>query len=187
MIFLKICSRCHLTVSSQAVSKLVLILLPAVFLTGILGAQTIPAPASDQEVELVEIEFVIPKQKTRESALRRWITVNEGDRFENDQALQTAVDESLQELENLRVFISVSARISPVSGASESERKVVFTIEDGSTFVPVPLPLYDSNTGGVQLLYVQIWDNVGGSLIDWFTLSTLVLRGKGSGGVEVGP
>ena len=142
-------------------------------------------PAAADEVKVREIEIVVTDGNTRESAVRRWMQIQEEDVFPDDDALAAAAERDVQELVNLRVFKSVEYEIVPLD--PESDRRLVVRIQDAPTFVPVPLPLYDSNTGGLQLLYVQIWDNMFGTLTDWFSLATLTIRRDDNGKLETGP
>ncbi len=141
---------------------------------------------SAEPVTVSAVKLHIPKEKTKPSAVRRWLEVSEGRRYENDKALQDAVEQDVQELKNLKVFLSVESRITP-DPQNSSGRIVHYEITDGNTFVPIVMPLYNSNVGGIQILYVQIWDNMFGSLIDWFSLSTLFLRKNDAGKIETGP
>lgn len=146
-----------------------------------------PLMAQESEITVTELQFELTEEKTSEKALRRWVRVTEGSTFSSEEELEIRVKRDVQELTNLRVFLSVDAEILPDTSGSATDRKVVFTIVDGNTFIPIPLPLYDSNTGGLQLLYVQIWDNMFGSLTNWFSLATLTLRRNDSGKIETGP
>ncbi len=143
--------------------------------------------AQEGGLTVTDLSFIVTDGNTREKALRRWVQVTEGATFGSEEDLKAMVDRDVQELVNLRVFLSVSARILPDPEGSGGGRKVEFTIVDANTFIPIPLPLYDSNTGGIQLLYVQIWDNMFGSLTNWFSLATLTLRKDENGKIETGP
>ena len=118
--------------------------------------------------------------------MRKWTQVPEGPAFTGREELEKAVDKDVQELINLEVFLEVRAEITEIPN-DNSRVIITYYITDAFTFVPIPIPLYNSNYGGVQLLYVQIWDNVFGSLINYFHIFSLVLRGDGDDGVETGP
>ena len=142
-------------------------------------------PAFSDEVHISEITVEISGGNTREPAVRRWLEIQENDVFESDAALADAAERDVQELVNLRIFKSVDFSIVRESGGSG--RHLIITIQDAPTFVPVPMVLYDSNLGGVQILYVQIWDNMFGTLADWFSMSILTLRNGDEGKWETGP
>lgn len=170
--------------------KIVLIVL---LLMGIsrLSAQENSALPETGGLSIHELRFVVQDEKegggkTRESALRKWVSISEGVNFASIEDLQKAVDKDVQELVNLNVFLDVSAEIDRLP-SDASQIIVTYRITDGLTFIPIPLPLYNSNYGGVQLLYVQIWDNVFGSLMNYFHIFSLVVRGKDGGGLETGP
>lgn len=163
-------------------------LLMFLFLAGS-GANHLTAQQTETEagISVTRLEIAVSDGNTRETAVRRWIRITEGSEYPDDQALQYAIDGDVQELVNLRVFASVSAEFVPDPDGDADDRIVRFTIVDAPTFVPVPLPLYDSNTGGLQLLYVQIWDNMFGSLTNWFSIATLTVRKGEDGKLETGP
>jgi outer membrane protein assembly factor BamA len=149
-----------------------------------------PIAAQETEIVVDRVVIEVTNGNTREAAVRRWIKVTEGMSFSSDEELKAVVDRDVQELVNLRVFLSVKTAINDVEVDGEllvGKRQVVFFIEDATTFIPIPLPLYDSNTGGLQLLYVQIWDNMFGTLTDWFSLATITLRRDDDGKIETGP
>ena len=95
---------------------------------------------------------------------------------------------SIPESLPLLLFILVTPHLSFAaphpSAVSDPGEPVIIT---ALTFIPIPLVLYSSNAGGPQILYIQIWDNMFGSLIDWFSIASITLRPDGSGGVETGP
>jgi hypothetical protein len=147
----------------------------------------LPILAQESSVVVSRVRIEIVDGNTREEALRRWLNVREDHRYDDLESLNSAVQRDVQELVNRRIFLSVEGRVEPSSQDETNQMDVIYTIVDANTFVPVPLPLYDSNTGGVQLLYVQIWDNMLGTMTDWFSLTTLTVRGNGEGGLETGP
>lgn len=160
--------------------RAIITLISVFFITASLAAQ-------DSLIRVSSVTIDIQNGNTRENAVRKWIEVTEGSEFSNEESLQSRVNSDVQELTNLRVFQSVEASIRPDPFGQENDRIVEIRIMDASTFVPVPLPLYDSNTGGLQLLYVQIWDNMFGSLTNWFSLATLTIRPGDDGKIETGP
>jgi outer membrane protein assembly factor BamA len=159
----------------------------AVILLLTFAINLVPLFTQEGGITVTDLSFIVKDGNTREKALRRWVQVKEGKTFGSEEDLKSMIDRDVQELVNLRMFLSVSARILPDPAESVSGRKVEFTIVDANTFIPIPLPLYDSNTGGIQLLYVQIWDNMFGSLTNWFSLATLTLRKDDNGKIETGP
>lgn len=140
----------------------------------------------DEPVIITALTFEIENGRTSEKALRRFISVTEGRRFDSLQSARTALNRDIQELINLRVFRSVEAELQPAEGG-HPQYQIIYRIVDAFTFIPIPLVLYSSNAGGPQILYIQIWDNMFGSLIDWFSIASITLRLDGSGGVETGP
>lgn len=147
-----------------------------------------PSAVSDpaEPVTITALTFEIENGRTSEKALRRFITVTEGSHFDSLQSAQTALNRDIQELINLRVFRSVEAELQPAEGG-HPKYQITYRIVDAFTFIPIPMVLYNSNSGGPQILYVQIWGNMFGSLIDWFSIANMTLRDDGSGGVETGP
>ena len=143
--------------------------------------------AQESSLRVSTVKIDIQNGNTRENAVLKWIVVAEGSEYSDEESLQNRVNRDVQELINLRVFQSVEASINPDPFGEEGDRIVEIRIVDASTFVPVPLPLYDSNTGGIQLLYVQIYDNMFGTLTNWFSLATLTLRKNDDGKIETGP
>lgn len=144
-----------------------------------------PSAVSDpgEPVIITALTFEIENGRTSEKALRRFISVTEGRRFDSLQSARTALNRDIQELINLRVFRSVEAELQPAEGG-HPQYQIIYRIVDTFTFIPIPLVLYSSNAGGPQILYIQIWDNMFGSLIDWFSIASITLRPDGSGGVE---
>jgi outer membrane protein assembly factor BamA len=126
----------------------------------------LPILAQESSVVVSRVRIEIVDGNTREEALRRWLNVREDHRYDDLESLNSAVQRDVQELVNRRIFLSVEGRVEPSSQDETNQMDVIYTIVDANTFVPVPLPLYDSNTGGVQLLYVQIWDNMLGTMTD---------------------
>ena len=98
------------------------------------------------------LEFHLKDGDTREKALRRWVQVTKGRTFASEEELNAVIARDVQELVNLRVFLSALAKILPDPAGSAGGRKAEFTIIVANTFVPIPLPLYDSNAGGIQIL-----------------------------------
>ena len=142
-------------------------------------------PVFAEEVRVSDITVEISGGNTREPAVLRWLELEENDVFENEEALRRAAERDVQELVNRRIFKSVEYQIEP--GADESARKLIIRIQDAPTFVPIPMVLYDSNLGGVQILYVQIWDNMFGTLTDWFSAGIMTVRKGDDGKTEIGP
>lgn len=138
------------------------------------------------QVQVAEIQFRISKNKTRQQALQKRLMVKPDAVYTSFADLQAAVDKDVQELKNLRIFEDVRADLLFVPG-SGNRYKIIYEIEEGITFIPVPLLLYNSNYGGFQLLYVQIWGNMFGTLADSFSIFSLTLRDDGTGKTETGP
>ena len=159
----------------------------------ILTAQNPAAPAAPADqtapadpVTITALTFQVENGRTSEKALRRFTAVTEGSRFDSIKAARAAVDRDIQELINLRVFRSVDAELKPAEGGHPNY-SLTYRIVDAFTFIPIPLVLYSSNAGGPQILYIQIWDNMFGSLINWFSIVNITLRDNKAGGVETGP
>lgn len=136
-------------------------------------------------VQVKEVQIEIYGDKTKKKAVIRRLQVLPDTEFPSETDLKNAVDRDVQELINLRIFNTVSGKTYPIPG-SENEYQVTYTIEDAITFVPIPMVLYNSNSG-LQLLYIQIWDNAMGSLMNWFSIASLTLKTDDSGSVVTGP
>ncbi|MCG8453534.1 MAG: hypothetical protein MI717_10185 [Spirochaetales bacterium] len=150
-----------------------------------LFAQLLEEETRPPTIEVESVRFMVEGGNTRPQALARWTDVKEGQRYASLEELQQAVDKDVQDLVNRRIFLDVRADVVP--GEQPGDYQVTYHIEDGFTFIPVPLPLYDSNTGGVQILYVQIWDNALGTMADWFSLVNITVRKNSAGKVVAGP
>lgn len=134
-----------------------------------------------------DVQIVVTGGKTQAKTIKKWIDVADGQDYPNIQTLKDQVEKDKQTLLNLRVFESVETILEPMGIIDGKKQwRVLFNIKDGLSFVPIPLVLYDSNVG-VQVLYIQIWDNVAGSLNKWFSLISFSFEERDDGEIKLGP
>ncbi len=121
-------------------------------------------PVTALEYLVTAEEFEI-NGRSREAVLLNRIGPALGKTFQSAEELEVYRLEREQDLENLRAFEKSAVRIEYDSAASTDTIpvKLVYQIEDGNAFFPIPIAFYNSNAGfqGGVLLTMS---NIGGTL-----------------------
>jgi len=124
---------------------------------------------------------------TKVKALSYYSDLEAGMSFPSLEELSSYVDNERQKLINRRYFDSVETSIIKLPGSDGKEHyEVLFQIVDAFTFIPVPYPKYDSNTG-FRLGLKLYWDNFLGSMTDAYLGMRMDIRKNSeTGKLEVG-
>lgn len=106
---------------------------------------------------------------TQEQAVRQYLAIEPGRRFETQADLDSFIEQKEQELKNARVFRESSINytvVEEIEKETETITRIVLTVSilDGWTFYPIPLYQYSSSYG--HMFMGVVYDtNLFGSMI----------------------
>ncbi|MDR2510544.1 MAG: hypothetical protein LBC77_07875 [Spirochaetaceae bacterium] len=122
------------------------------------------APAFSQSFIIIEEAVVVEGRTRGEAALKRLGSAS-GRAFQSREELEAFAEERGRELEALRLFQSSSVSVQYGGAQDGGDVPVTLTIhiKDGIPVIPIPYAIFNSNTGFMGGLYLQL-PNIAGSL-----------------------
>ncbi len=93
--------------------------------------------------------------QTQDYVLARQVPVDTKTVFQDEQALDTYIQDYIKRLNNLRAFETIDVQYEEISETEPIELKLLVNVQDSFHLFAIPGPKYDSNTGLILKLKIK--------------------------------